>query len=122
MRSSRRWTPRRRRRGRCTTDARSLQRRLAAILVELRGERRLGARSGAVPVAISERANTISSELNRTLARQTATHEQQLQIAGELFTAERSKLKALVETDVPAIEKELERLGAPYTPGRVPRN
>ena len=30
-------------------------------------------------------------------------------------------LKALVETDVPAVEKEMERLGAPYTPGRVPR-
>ena len=29
--------------------------------------------------------------------------------------------KALVETDVPAVEKEMERLGAPYTPGRVPR-
>jgi photosystem II stability/assembly factor-like uncharacterized protein len=103
------------------TNARALQRRLNAILVELRGERRLGSRSGPVPVAISERANTISSELNRTLARQTTTHEQQLQIAGELFAVERAKLKTLVETDVPAIERELERLGAPYTPGRVPR-
>ena len=103
------------------TDARALQRRLNAILVELRGERRLGSRSGPVPVAISERANTISSELNRTLARQTTTHEQQLQIAGELFAVERAKLKTLVDTDVPAIERELERLGAPYTPGRVPR-
>ena len=74
-----------------------------------------------MPVAISERANTISGELNRTLARQTGTHEQQLQIAGELFVIERAKLKTLVETDVPAVERELERLGAPYTPGRVPR-
>ena len=73
------------------------------------------------PVAISERANTISGELNRTLGRQTTTHEQQLQIASELFVAQRSALKALVETDVPAIERELERVGAPYTPGRVPR-
>ena len=73
------------------------------------------------PVAISERANTISSELNRTLGRPTTTHEQQFQIASELFVAERSALKALVETDVPAIERELERVGAPYTPGRMPR-
>ena len=43
------------------------------------------------------------------------------QIASELFAVERAKLKALIETDVPAIEKELERLGAPYTPGRLPR-
>jgi len=102
-------------------QARALARRLSAILVELQGDRRLGARSVPVPAAISERANTISGELNRTLGRPTATHEQQLQIASELFTAQRAALKALVETDVPAIEKELERAGAPYTPGRVPR-
>jgi photosystem II stability/assembly factor-like uncharacterized protein len=103
-------------------QARALQRRLGEIRVQLEGDRRLGSRAGPQPVAISERANTISGELNRTLARQTTTHEQQLQIASELFTAEREKLRTLVETDVPAIEKELERLGAPYTPGRVPRD
>jgi hypothetical protein len=73
------------------------------------------------PVAISERANTVSGELNRTLGRPTATHEQQLQIASELFVVQRAALKTLVESDVPAIEKEMERAGAPYTPGRVPR-
>ena len=103
-------------------QARALQQRLGEIRVQLEGDRRVGSRAGPQPVAISERANTISGELNRTLARQTTTHEQQLQIASELFVAERTKLKTLVETDVPAIEKELERLGAPYTPGRVPRN
>jgi hypothetical protein len=89
--------------------------------VELQGDRALGARSVPTPVAISERANSISSELQRTLSRPTTTHEQQYQIALELFSAQRSTLKQLVEVDVPAIEKELERLGAPYTPGRVPR-
>jgi hypothetical protein len=102
-------------------QTRALQRRLTAILVELQGERRLGSRSGPTPVAISERANTISGELNRTLARPTVTHEQQLRIASELFDAERVKLKTLVETDLPGIEKELNRLGAPYTPGRIPQ-
>jgi photosystem II stability/assembly factor-like uncharacterized protein len=102
-------------------QARGLKKRLAAILVELQGDRSLGSRSVPTPAAISERANTISSELNNSLGRQTATHEQQLQIASELFVAQRAALKALVETDVPAIERELERLGAPYTPGRIPR-
>jgi len=101
---------------------RTLQRRLTAILVELEGDRRLGARSGAVPVAISERVNTISGELNRTLAKQTATHEQQFQIASELFAVQRTALRTLVDTDIVAVEKELDRLGAPYTPGRVPRD
>jgi len=65
--------------------------------------------------------NTISGELNGTLGRQTATHEQQLQIASELFAPQRTALKALVESDVTALERELERIGAPYTPGRLPR-
>ncbi|HWW84600.1 MAG TPA: hypothetical protein VNZ26_13420, partial [Vicinamibacterales bacterium] len=103
-------------------QARGLQRRLIAILEELQGDRRLGSRSVPTPIALSERANTISGELTRTLARPTATHEQQYQIASELFAAERTKLQTLVETDLPAIEKELNRLGAPYTPGRLPKN
>ena len=89
------------------------------ILVELQGDRALGSRRVPTPVAISERANTISGELINSLGRQTATHDQQLQIASELFATQRAALKTLVESDVPSIERELERLGAPYTPGRV---
>jgi photosystem II stability/assembly factor-like uncharacterized protein len=99
-------------------QARAVQRRLHAIQVELQGDRSLGSKSGPTPVAISERVNTISGELNRTLGRSTTTHEQQYQIASELFGTERVKLRELVETDLPALERELERVGAPYTPGR----
>jgi photosystem II stability/assembly factor-like uncharacterized protein len=102
-------------------QARALKKRLNAILDELQGDRSLGSRSVPLPAAISERVNTISGELNGTLGRQTATHEQQLQIASELFATQKTALKALVETDVPAIERELDRIGAPYTPGRLPR-
>jgi photosystem II stability/assembly factor-like uncharacterized protein len=102
-------------------QTRALQRRLSAILVELRGDRSLGSRSVPSPAAISERVNTISGEQTRTLGRPTTTHEQQYQIASELFAAQRALLRTLVETDMPAVERELERLGAPYTPGRVPR-
>jgi hypothetical protein len=102
-------------------QARALQWRLAGILIELQGDRALRARNEATPVAISERANTISTDMNRTLARPTTTHERQLQIASELFAEQRATLRALVETDIVAIERELDRIGAPYTPGRVPR-
>jgi len=102
-------------------QARALKKRLNAILDELQGDRSLGSRSVPLPAAISERVNTISGELNGTLGRQTATHEQQLQIASELFATQKTALKALVEIEVPAIERELDRIGAPYTPGRLPR-
>ena len=102
-------------------QARALKKRLTASLDELQGDRSLGARGGPLPAAISERVNTISGELNDTLGRQTTTHEQQLQIASELFATQRTALKTLVESDVPALERELDRIGAPYTPGRLPR-
>src|SRR5262249_33490274 len=48
--------------------ARALRRTLDGILVELRGDRSLGSRSVPQPVAISERVNTISGAMNRTLS------------------------------------------------------
>jgi photosystem II stability/assembly factor-like uncharacterized protein len=101
-------------------QARTLQKRLQAILIELRGDRALVSRSEPVPVGISERVNTISAEISRTLSPPTATHEQQYQIASDLFAAQLSKLRELVETDIPGLERELERAGAPHTPGRIP--
>jgi hypothetical protein len=53
--------------------------------------------------------------MNRSLSRPTGTHEQQDQIAVELFGPQRSALRQLVDSDLPPIERELERLGAPYT-------
>ena len=94
--------------------ARALQKRVNAILVELRGDRSLGSRSVPAPEAIAERVNTISGEQQRSLGRPTTTHEQQYQIASELFAAQRALLKTLTETDIPALERELERIGAPY--------
>jgi photosystem II stability/assembly factor-like uncharacterized protein len=99
---------------------RAFEKRLNSVLVELQGDRALGSRSVQTPVAISERVNTISAEMSRTLGRPTATHEQQYQIASELLGAQRLKIRELVENEIPALEKELERVGAPYTPGRLP--
>jgi len=35
-----------------------------------------------------------------------------------LLGAEQAKLRQLVETDVPVLEREAEKAGAPYTAGR----
>jgi hypothetical protein len=41
-------------------------------------------------------------------------------IAGEAFAVELARLRALAEEKLPALERDLERAGAPWTPGRVP--
>lgn len=102
-------------------QAREVQRKLNAILLELRGDQALGSRSVPTPASISERANGISSEQGRSFSRPTKTHEEQFAIASELFGVELAKLQQLVTRDIPALERELERAGAPWTPGRVPQ-
>lgn len=94
-------------------------RRLTAIQTALSGDRSLGSRSDPSPVSLSSRLQTASGHLNRTLQRPTATAEEQVRIVEELFTAEQSKLRQLVTADVPALEREVEATGAPYTAGRV---
>ena len=56
----------------------------------------------------------------RYLGKPTGTQTQSYAIAGKEFAAELAKLRALVETDLPALEKKLEGFGAPWTPGRLP--
>jgi photosystem II stability/assembly factor-like uncharacterized protein len=100
-------------------QARELQRRLSAILIELRGDT-IGSRGGPTPVSISQRVNTISNQQARTLQPPTDTQRRQHAIAGELFAAELAKLRKLVEAELPALERGAEQAGAPWTAGRVP--
>ncbi|MBV6522521.1 MAG: Ycf48-like protein [Gemmatimonadaceae bacterium] len=101
-------------------QVRALQKRLAAVLVELRGDNALGSRSVPTPASIAERANGIDGEQARSLGPPTGTHREQFAIASELFAAELAKLQQIAGPEVLELERELERARAPYTPGRVP--
>ena len=48
----------------------------------------------------------------------TGTHRRQFEIAGEEFDSALGELNKLLQTDVPALLKRLDDLGAPWTPGR----
>lgn len=100
--------------------AREFISRLTLIQRELSGDRALGSRSDPMPASINERVNGISGEMNRTLGQPTSTHGDQLRIAQELFSVEMAKLRQMVETDIPSLERDVERAGAPYTAGRIP--
>ena len=91
---------------------------LRAIQAELSGDRALGSRSDPAPASIDDRVGSITSSMSRTLAPPTATSEEQYRIAVELLGAEQDRLRRLAETDVPALEREVEKAGAPYTAGR----
>ncbi|MBK5257186.1 MAG: glycosyl hydrolase [Vicinamibacteria bacterium] len=94
--------------------------RLNLILIALRGDTATSRRSEATPDSISDRVNGIGFEQSRTLAPATFTHRHQVAIAKSLFAEELAKLKTLVETEIPALERDAEAAGAPWTVGRVP--
>lgn len=101
-------------------NVRAIQRRLGAVLVALRGDTAVAQRNEATPDSISDRVNGIGFELSRTLAPATLTHRHQVEISKTLFADELARLKALVETEIPALERDAEAAGAPWTVGRVP--
>jgi hypothetical protein len=93
--------------------------RLTPASRALSGDRAIASR-GRRRASIAERVNGISGEQGRTLGRPTLTHQEQFTIASELYAVELARLRQLVETDIPALEREAEKAGAPYTAGRVP--
>jgi hypothetical protein len=50
----------------------------------------------------------------------TQTHREQFAIASAEFSHFLKELRILVQTDLPALERELESAGAPHTPARFP--
>ena len=48
------------------------------------------------------------------------TSIEQYDIAAAAFPPEYAKLKPILLSEIPALEAELEKLGAPPTPGRIP--
>ena len=50
----------------------------------------------------------------------TTTEKQGYEILKEEFPPVLQLLKRIVETDVPALEAELNKINAPWTPGRIP--
>ncbi len=50
----------------------------------------------------------------------TTTEKQNYDILADEFPPVLEALKRIVETDIPAMENELNKIGAPWTPGRIP--
>jgi photosystem II stability/assembly factor-like uncharacterized protein len=101
-------------------DARNLEKRLGEVTRTLRGDAVMRARNEATPESVSERVSAIAGSLRQTTGRPTKAVIENYQIASEELAAEIPKLRRLVETDIRALEKQLDAAGAPPTPGRLP--
>jgi photosystem II stability/assembly factor-like uncharacterized protein len=69
---------------------------------------------------VYDRLNELAYGTWETTSAPTQTQKVNYQVATEEFEPLLSKLQTLLGVDVPNLEAEMERYGAPWTPGRVP--
>lgn len=98
----------------------ALETRLKDLGVAMSGDGTITSRSEPAPPGISERVGRIRWGLRDITSAPTETMRRSLAVAGREFAPVLEDLRGLVTQDLPALERELEAAGAPYTPGRVP--
>ncbi|HKB05857.1 MAG TPA: hypothetical protein VKD90_26915, partial [Gemmataceae bacterium] len=72
------------------------------------------------PTSVRERVSAAADATRQLVDRPTGTQREQFKIARELIDRESASLRRTVETDVKELEQLLDKLGAPWTPGRLP--
>ena len=70
-------------------------------------------------VPLNDRLSSISYTHMGSTAGITTTEKQSYDILAEEFPPVLEELKSIVENDIPALEAELNKIGAPWTPGRI---
>jgi hypothetical protein len=90
------------------------------VLRSLRGDTVLAARNEIVPLSVADRVRYAARSAVETLSSPTSTQKDAYTIAAKEFATVLERLKQLDTVDLPALEKKLEEIGAPWTPGRLP--
>ena len=76
-------------------------------------------RQEPTPPSINDRVNSIAGDQRFATSRPSQTHLDAYAIAADEFAGALDRLKALLE-ETRQIEVEMEKVGAPWTPGRIP--
>ncbi|HJZ68917.1 MAG TPA: glycosyl hydrolase, partial [Blastocatellia bacterium] len=97
-----------------------IQNRLRDIMRALRGDNVLRRRQENTPSAINDRINQIEEEERFSTSKPTQTHIDSYNVASQQFGEQLSKLRQLVDVDLKKLEDDMEKAGAPWTPGHVP--
>ncbi|MEO1595813.1 MAG: glycosyl hydrolase [Pseudomonadota bacterium] len=98
---------------------RQIKTRLDDLAVALSGDRTVASRNEPTPWSISRRAGSVYGLMLDVRSDVPAMYEESYQIAAGAFRSALADLTQ-IEADLAALEAELEGLGAPHTPGRVP--
>jgi predicted ATP-grasp superfamily ATP-dependent carboligase len=101
-------------------QAENIENQLREILRALNGDRSISKRNENQPPSISSRISRLMYGYMRSTAEPTQTMKDQYRITGEELEPQLEKLRQLVEKDLKKLEAEMEAVGAPWTPGRIP--
>jgi hypothetical protein len=100
--------------------ARELEARLREIEMALNGDPVLQRRNEPTPPAITDRVQRVVGSQWYSTSDPPVVHRRNYEIAAEAFAPVLASLRALIETDLRALETQAEAAGAPWTPGRLP--
>jgi len=98
----------------------ALEKQLDEINLELSGDRIWRSHNEGVPASIAEHIQAAGSSGRGSTQRPTKTALEQYQIGSDQLATVVPKLRKLIDTDIKALEKQLDAAGAPPTPGRLP--
>jgi photosystem II stability/assembly factor-like uncharacterized protein len=97
-----------------------LEKRLKGIDLALRGDNAAALRGDPVPTTITRRVSDLTfSQLSSPLP-PTKTRQDSYNVASSEFGEALAKLRTLVQTDLPKLEKALDRADVAHTTGRLP--
>jgi len=98
----------------------ALETKLAGLQLKMTGDRLLSRLDKDAVPGIQSRIGRIAGEQSQSTSAPTKTQRDAYAIAEEEFRPVYEALKKILAEDVKAIEKRLDAVGAPYTPGRLP--
>jgi hypothetical protein len=101
-------------------EIRALETKVDEIQHKMFGDRLLGRLDMDTELGLSSRINSVIRDQWRSLSAPTQSQKDAFQIVADEFPPLLEAIKKIVEEDVIKIEKKLEEIGAPYTPGRLP--
>ena len=103
------------------SDFKKIESLLIEIDRELNGDQTLIKRNESYLPSISSRMNTLVYGLWSTSSGPTNTQKEQYEICRKNLQNLLPKLELLIIKDIRNIENLLEKAGAPWTPGRIPK-
>jgi photosystem II stability/assembly factor-like uncharacterized protein len=101
-------------------EIRNVEKKISNLQIKLYGDRTFSRVDQDAWPGLASRINAIVSEQRRSTSEPTQTQRQAYEIVADEFSPILADLKKLIKEDIAKIEKKLDEIGAPYTPGRFP--